>query len=64
MTVSVTYTKITTYYTVTFVADGETVKTISVYSGYKLTDSDYPRVPYKVGYEGSWQKRTARSRVM
>ena len=40
-------------------ADGETVKTISVYSGYKLTDSDYPRVPYKAGYEGSWQKRTA-----
>ena len=35
------------------------MKTISVYSGYKLTDSDYPRVPYKVGYEGSWQKRTA-----
>ena len=59
VTVSVTYTKITTYYTVTFLADGETVKTISVYSGYKLTDSDYPRVPYKVGYEGSWQKRTA-----
>ena len=59
VTVSATYTKITTYYTVTFVADGETVKTISVYSGYKLTDSDYPRVPYKVGYEGSWQKRTA-----
>ena len=59
VTVSVTYTKITTYYTVTFVADGETVKTISVYSGYKLKDSDYPRVPYKAGYEGSWQKRTA-----
>ena len=59
VTVSATYTKITTYYTVTFVADGETVKTISVYSGYKLKDSDYPRVPYKVGYEGSWQKRTA-----
>ena len=59
VTVSATYTKITTYYTVTFLADGETVKTISVYSGYKLTDSDYPRVPYKVGYEGSWQKRTA-----
>ena len=59
VTVSTTYTKITTYYTVTFVADGETVKTISVYSGYKLKDSDYPRVPYKAGYEGSWQKRTA-----
>ena len=35
------------------------MKTISVYSGYKLKDSDYPRVPYKAGYEGSWQKRTA-----
>ena len=59
VTVSVTYTKITTYYTVTFVADGETVKTISVYSGYKLKDSDYPSVPEKLRYEGTWQKYTA-----
>ena len=59
VTVSATYTKITTYYKVTFVADGFTVKTMQVYSGYKLKDSDYPRVPYKAGYEGSWQKRTA-----
>ena len=58
VTVSATYTKITTYYTVTFVADGETVKTISVYSGYKLKDSDYPSVPEKLGYEGTWQKYT------
>ena len=59
VTVSTTYTKITTYYTVTFVADGETVKTISVYSGYKLKDSDYPSVPEKLRYEGTWQKYTA-----
>ena len=59
VTVSATYTKITTYYTVTFVADGETVKTISVYSGYKLKDSDYPSVPEKLRYEGTWQKYTA-----
>ena len=56
VTVSATYTKITTYYTVTFVADGETVKTISVYSGYKLTDSDYPSVPEKLGYDGHGHK--------
>ncbi len=56
VTVSAAYTKITTYYTVTFVADGETVKTISVYSGYKLTDSDYPSVPEKLGYDGHGHK--------
>ena len=58
VTVSATYTKITTYYTVTFVADGFTVKTMQVYSGYKLKDSDYPSVPEKLGYEGTWQKYT------
>lgn len=58
VTVSVTYTKITTYYTVTFVADGFTVKTMQVYSGYILKDSDYPSVPEKLGYEGTWQKHT------
>ena len=59
VTVSATYTKITTYYTVTFVADGFTVKTMQVYSGYKLKDSDYPSVPEKLRYEGTWQKYTA-----
>ena len=58
VTVSATYTKITTYYTVTFVADGFTVKTMQVYSGYILKDSDYPSVPEKLGYEGTWQKHT------
>ena len=59
VTVSATYTKITTYYTVTFVADGFTVKTMQVYSGYVLKDSDYPSVPEKVGYTGHWNKITA-----
>ena len=59
VTVSATYTKITTYYTVTFVADGFTVKTMQVYSGYTLKDSDYPSVPEKVGYTGHWNKITA-----
>ena len=59
VTVSATYTKITTYYKVTFVADGFTVKTMQVYSGYKLKDSDYPSVPEKLRYEGTWQKYTA-----
>ena len=59
VTVSATCTKITTYYTVTFVADGFTVKTMQVYSGYKLKDSDYPSVPEKLRYEGTWQKYTA-----
>ena len=56
VTVSATYTKITTYYTVTFVADGFTVKTMQVYSGYKLKDSDYPSVPEKLGYDGHGHK--------
>ena len=59
VTVSATYTRITTYYTVTFVADGFTVKTMQVYSGYTLKDSDYPSVPEKLRYEGTWQKYTA-----
>ena len=59
VTGSATYTKITTYYTVTFVADGFTVKTMQVYSGYTLKDSDYPSVPEKLRYEGTWQKYTA-----
>ena len=40
-------------------ADGFTVKTMQVYSGYKLKDSDYPSVPEKLRYEGTWQKYTA-----
>ena len=56
VTVSATCTKITTYYTVTFVADGFTVKTMQVYSGYILKDSDYPSVPEKLGCDGHGHK--------
>ena len=46
-------------YTVTFQADGATVKTMTVEDGYTLKDSDYPSVPEKVGYTGHWNKITA-----
>ena len=57
---SKTYTVKTyeTRYTVTFVADGTTVKTMTVADGYTLKDSDYPTVPAKSGYTGSWNKYT------
>ena len=47
-----------TQYTVTFVADGTTVKTMTVADGYTLKTSDYPTVPAKSGYTGSWNKYT------
>ena len=45
-------------YTVTFTADGATVKTMTVEDGYTLKDSDYPAVPTKTGYTGEWVKYT------
>jgi len=45
-------------YTVTFTADGTTVKTMTVEDGYTLKDSDYPAVPTKSGYTGEWVKYT------
>ena len=45
-------------YTVTFTADGTTVKTMTVEDGYTLKDSDYPAVPSKTGYTGEWVKYT------
>ena len=45
-------------YTVTFTADGTTVKTMTVEDGYTLKDSDYPAVPTKTGYTGEWVKYT------
>ena len=45
-------------HTVTFVADGVTVKTMTVDDGYVLKDSDYPAVPKKAGYHGNWNKYT------
>ncbi len=58
---SKTYTTsvVTTRYTVTFVADGTTVKTMTVDDGYVLQTSDYPTVPAKTGYTGAWQEYTA-----
>ena len=46
-------------YTVTFTADGTTVKTMTVEDGYVLKDSDYPAVPTKTGYTGEWVKYTS-----
>ena len=46
-------------YTVTFQADGATVKTMTVEDGYVLKDSDYPAVPTKTGYTGEWVKYTS-----
>ena len=46
-------------YTVTFTADGTTVKTMTVEDGYTLKDSDYPAVPSKTGYTGEWVKYTS-----
>ena len=46
-------------YTVTFQADGATVKTMTVEDGYTLKDSDYPAVPSKTGYTGEWVKYTS-----
>ena len=46
-------------YTVTFQADGATVKTMTVEDGYTLKTSDYPAIPAKIGYKGSWEKYTA-----
>ena len=46
-------------YTVTFQADGTTVKTMTVEDGYVLKDSDYPAVPTKTGYTGEWVKYTS-----
>ena len=46
-------------YTVTFQADGTTVKTMTVEDGYVLKDSDYPAVPAKSGYTGEWVKYTS-----
>ena len=46
-------------HTVTFVASGKTVKTLSVPDGYTLKSSDYPEVPPKTGYDGKWNQYTA-----
>ena len=58
ITIQATYTVAPTY-TVTFVARGFTVKTMTVDDGYVLQDSDYPDVPPRLGYTGSWSIYTS-----
>ncbi len=48
--------KIAARHTVTFKADGKVLKTMTVRNGYILKDSDYPSIPVKKGYTGSWPK--------
>ena len=56
LTVKATYTVNT--YTITFVADGKTVSTVTKAYGETLTDADYPPVPAKAGFVGEWSKVT------
>ena len=58
VTVQAKYTAVSTDHTVTFEANGKTVKTMVVPDGYVLQDSDYPPIPPRVGYKGSWSKVT------
>ena len=44
--------------TVSFVADGVVVDTLTVDAGTVLTDADYPAVPEKDGCTGEWNKVT------
>ena len=59
VTVQVKYTAVVAKYTVTFKADNTVVKTMTVKDGYTLKASDYPTVPAKSGYKGSWKRYTA-----
>ena len=58
VTVQAKYTAVSTDHTVTFKANGKTTKTMVVPDGYVLQDSDYPPIPPRVGYKGSWSKVT------
>ena len=59
VTVQAKYTAVVAKYTVTFKADNTVVKTMTVKDGYTLKASDYPAIPAKIGYKGSWEKYTA-----
>ena len=59
VTVQAKYTAVVAKYTVTFKADDTVVKTMTVKDGYTLKASDYPTVPAKSGYKGSWKRYTA-----
>lgn len=46
-------------HTVTFVADGVTVKTMTVDEGYVLKLMDYPTIPPKPNYHSLWSYRNS-----
>lgn len=56
MTIQANYIAI--WHTVKFVANGVTVKTITVDVGYVLKAADYPEIPIRVGYVSSWNQYT------
>ena len=49
---------LTNPYAVTFQADGTTVDTLYAKKNTTLTTADFPAVPEKTGYRGSWEKDT------
>ena len=59
VTINAVYSPISSYYTVTFKANGATLKTMTVADGYVLKTSDYPTIPKRAGYTGSWPKTGA-----
>ena len=57
VTVYAIYRALTTAkHTVKFVARLEVVKTMTVSDGYTLQSSDYPTVPPREGYRGTWER--------
>ena len=59
VTINAVYSPISSHYTVTFKANGKTLKTMTVADGYVLKTSDYPTIPKRAGYTGSWPKTGA-----
>ena len=59
VTINAVYSPIVSHYTVTFKANGKTLKTMTVADGYVLKTSDYPTIPKRAGYTGSWPKTGA-----
>ena len=59
VTINAVYSPISSHYTVTFKANGATLKTMTVADGYVLKTSDYPAIPKRAGYTGSWPKTGA-----
>ena len=59
VTIQATYRRMSPVW-VRFYADETLVKTMQVDYGYRLNDLDYPDVPPKTGFTGSWRKYTQR----